>query len=344
MDRWGKRVGRAGLVALATTLAACSEGDKGTVGPNLPLAPAVASGDSASGAAEALQTQQAAVITISAGEFARVTIASASTARCETVGVSGAININDIFPLGTGGCGGGESDNVGQIEVIGPAAADGTLDFFISSSPSSQSMTSGTFPTFTVMMDDGIFDNDFDDVVLSVTVFQLTEGCPPDAIFQDAAARDALRTVWGSSNPGAPDIANRTEQGAFLFDTGAGFEVTPVIPEFADACQITLGPQTVDVATLLGFAHTHTIAKGEFLPPRVCARHPKGGTGSAPGPSKGDVQSAGSQDQQTGGNRTYYTIEPEGIFRYTVRVRPQDGKFEFDTLEQFVGCDGIGGA
>ena len=70
----------------------------------------------------------------------------------------------------------------------------------------------------------------------------------------------------------------------------------------------------------------------------------EGGTGSAPGPSKGDVQSAGSQDQATGGNRTYYTIEPEGIFRYTVRIRPQDDKFEFETLEQFVGCDGIGGA
>lgn len=169
-------------------IGACS--DRDPTGPPDSERPALtvaelATDSTALASGQPVQAQESSVtITISEGADAVVTVTSASTARCETVGVSGAINDSDIFPLGIGGCGGGESDNVGQVVTIGPAAADGILDFSISSSSASQSIVSGEFPSYTVAMDDGLFDFDFDDVVLSVEVMEgdAEVVCNPDPV------------------------------------------------------------------------------------------------------------------------------------------------------------------
>lgn len=144
----------------------------------------------AAGSSPTLSAEAAVAIMIHAGESATVTVTSASTSRCETIGVSGAIQDGDIFPLGIGGCGGTESDNVGQVVTIGPAAADGTLSFSISSSPSSVARVGGSFPDYTVNLDDGLFDFDFDDVVLAVHVQAsgpLSVRCTPNPVTRGAA-------------------------------------------------------------------------------------------------------------------------------------------------------------
>lgn len=111
-------------------------------------------------------------IAIHEGESAIVTVTGAASARCETVGVSGVISNGNIFPLGIGGCSGPgiENDGIGQVVTIGPAGADGSLAFSISSSPASQAIVGGMFPSYTVNLDDGLFDGDFNDVVLSVEI------------------------------------------------------------------------------------------------------------------------------------------------------------------------------
>ena len=107
-------------------------------------------------------------IPIAAGQSAVITVRSVETSRCEAVAVSGVIT--QVLFENVGICGG-----IGRRVTIGPAATNGFLHFYFStSSTSSDSTLEDRTPDYTVGIDDGIYDQDFDDVILSIALGMIT--------------------------------------------------------------------------------------------------------------------------------------------------------------------------
>lgn len=114
-------------------------------------------------ALEALSTTEDS-LPIGAGQSAVITVRSVETSRCESVAVRGVIT--QVLFENVGACGG-----IGRTITIGPAAAAGFLHFYFSTSNSSSDSTlEDRAPDYTVGIDDGIYDQDFDDVILSVAL------------------------------------------------------------------------------------------------------------------------------------------------------------------------------
>ncbi len=103
-------------------------------------------------------------VTVHAGETAIITIVSA-----ECAGIGDVLTVSGTLSgtVSTDAC-----RDVGATLVVGPAGADGFLEFVLLD----QRFGSGTFlffgnhPNFTVLMEDGFGDGDFNDAVLSVTL------------------------------------------------------------------------------------------------------------------------------------------------------------------------------
>lgn len=113
-----------------------------------------------------------AVAPLRAGDRAVVTVTGVGTTRCERVAAAGAIAAVAFDSVGT--CGGSESFGLGAQAALGPAPADGTLRLYLPLALGGAGLArvSGTYPDFRVAMDDGLFDGDFDDVVVSVRVVE----------------------------------------------------------------------------------------------------------------------------------------------------------------------------
>ncbi len=175
-------------------------------------------------APSSLQLQRSSgVVTIHAGQTAVVRVVSVSTSRCETVGVSGVIT-QALFSA-VGSCGG-----VGLTAIIGPASTDGSLLFALTTSSASQELVEGAFPNYTVRLDDGLYDFDFDDVVLSVTI---NAACPSDLIgdplLESAAVRTGLSDALAASHPELPP-GSRTEVAGLTWRRADGTYFTSLVP------------------------------------------------------------------------------------------------------------------
>jgi hypothetical protein len=127
-------------------------------GPARPADPAVAS------------------IPVYEGDSVTVRVSGVSTARCEAVAVRGGLT-RTLFSA-VGRCGSPQM-GLGQSVTIGPVPADGELTFYLSTVPSGGlARITGSEPEYEVEMDDGLYDADFNDVVLAVTV----HGAPPELV------------------------------------------------------------------------------------------------------------------------------------------------------------------
>jgi hypothetical protein len=111
-------------------------------------------------------------IPLRAGDRARVMVMSASTTRCERVATSEAVDTVALTEVGT--CRGAQNYGVGAIAVLGPAARDGALRVYLPLAAGGAGLGKviGTYPSYTVRLDDGLFDGDFDDVILNVRVLE----------------------------------------------------------------------------------------------------------------------------------------------------------------------------
>lgn len=255
-------------------------------------------------------------VEIRQGDFALVRVTSASTARCEQVAVTGVLS-GLLFPE-IGGCGGGESDNVGSQTTIGPAATDGVLRFILplAAGGTGESMVQGTYPNFVVRLDDGLFDADFDDVVLSVQLFQ-QQVCPSAPFLEEQSILDDLQVLFQLSRPDDPP-ANRRERAAFIVEQNGSFELDILVTS-ADPCQI-LGTEVYDPPSgTVAWVHTHALEPGLVIPPGVC-ENVIGGSVIGRGPSTGDVETHEALERRLG-------RELEGI------IIAQEGVYQFDTSD-----------
>ncbi len=259
-----------GLVILAVLVVACEQDQMAPTPPSLGRRGAlVTAQDSAdaleahSGAGIGIQSHQSSgVVAIHAGDMAVVTVVSASTARCESVGVFGVIS-QTLFS-GVGSCGG-----VGRSTMIGPAPTDGSLFFALTSSSRSQALVDGQFPDYTVRLDDGLFDADFDDVILSV---KIRTPCPPgssgDAVLDALEASVGLVDALSTSRPDLPP-GSRREVGGLVWQRADGTFFTSIVPpgpgttecrfdgNFAEAGRRPPEPGAVAVAKFHTHPHLH---------------------------------------------------------------------------------------
>ena len=108
------------------------------------------------------------------GDSVTVRVSGVSTARCEAVAVRGGIT-RTLFSA-VGRCGSPQS-GLGQSVTLGPVSADGELTFYLTTVPSGGlARIAGNGPEYEVEIDDGLYDADYNDVVLAVTV----HGAPPE--------------------------------------------------------------------------------------------------------------------------------------------------------------------
>ncbi len=217
------------------------------------------------------------------GAVVVVTVASASSGRCESVAVTGAFT-QALFPeIGT--CRYHLlSYGVGQSVTLGPYTGTGIgiLRFTLPLVEGGRGLSyvTGEFPHFTVHMDDGMADRDYDDVVLSVRIVPsdcnllADPGAVTDSLLMDPAVQQGMKDLWRDSNPLAP-LDERREQGGYIARETATGELS-VVPYASNlspaACTATLdGAEMQAIAAngkmVVGYFHTHPFQYGDPLPP-----------------------------------------------------------------------------
>lgn len=210
-------------------------------------------------------------VPIRAGEEAVVTVIGAETSRAEEVAVRGAIEA-DLFPC-VGGCGTSDSDNVGATATVGPASSDGNLEFILPLGLVGTGVVrvEGSRPSFTVRMDDGIIDFDFDDVVLSVELREAEDRCDffagsvDDPLLEDDAVQRALFQLFEAS---VPEEGGRFEMGGYIVERDDGLAFVPASSnEDPRVCSSDFRSADLpEGATLRAHVHTHPRAPGEAVP------------------------------------------------------------------------------
>lgn len=210
-------------------------------------------------------------VPVRAGDEAVVTVIGASTSRGEEVAVRGAIEAS-LFPC-VGGCGTSDSDNVGATATVGPAPGDGNLGFILPLGLAGTGVVrvEGSRPSFTVRMDDGIIDFDFDDVVLSVELREGVAGCDFFAGQVDdplLAADQIQRAFFRLFEESAPEDGSRFERGGYIVERDGVLELVPAASN-DDPRVCSSDFRSADVpadATLRAHVHTHPRAPGEAVP------------------------------------------------------------------------------
>jgi len=215
-----------------------------------------------------------AVVEIHEGDRAVVTVASASTSRGEQVAVQGVIT--QLLFSCVGGCGTSESDNVGISTTIGPAPADGTLEFILplAAGGTGLARVSGAYPSYTVEMDDGLVDRDFNDVVLSVEITPAKDDCDlfqgpvSDPLLQNNDIQKALFELFQDSHPDAPNVHDRVEMAGYIVEQDGKLGFVPAgSNQSPQICSSTFTPSDLPAgAKLEGFVHTHPHDAGDPLP------------------------------------------------------------------------------
>jgi|GEM_PF-4289770 len=192
----------------------------------------------------------AAGIPVQAGQRLVITVTGAESSRCEDVSVTGAIN--ELVLHEVGGCYGNPNYGIGKTATTSAAAADGTVDVIMSTGAGGTGLSqiSGSYPDYTVALDDGLYDADYNDVVLSVHV----EGGSKLKVECTAVTRGESTTCTASA-PG----------GTAFTVTGWTFEAQGhVVPRTSSVSQKTWGGEmavggTMTVtATMAGRTETAT--------------------------------------------------------------------------------------
>ncbi len=239
------------------------------------------------------------------GAVVVVTVASASSGRCESVAVTGAFT-QALFPeIGT--CRGHLlSYGVGQTVTLGPYTGTGIgiLRFTLPLVEGGRGLSyvTGEFPRFSVHMDDGMADSDYDDVVLSVTV--VPSDCNlladpravTDSLLLDPAVQQGMKDLWRDSKPLEP-LDERREQGGYIVRNGStgALSVVPYLSNLSPAaCTATLdGAEMQTIAAnggvVAGYVHTHPFSPRDPLPSAgQCQGKDEGNFRFGDGPSRQD--------------------------------------------------------
>ena len=243
------------LVALPLLLIACEQD-----GPTLPNRGVAKSGISASGMTSAdsvdflVNSQEsqttfsvAAVTSISllAGDSLLVTVVSTDcSGDPETVRAYGVIS----GTLASSSC----ATLPGTVVKVGPATTNGTVSFrathqSFGEGPSGQ--VSGFFPNFTVGMNDGYGDTDYNDVVISV---QVIFHCPPttDSVLNTDSVRLGLSDALIRSNPNAtPGTGLKREHGGIIWRAPDGHIYTQLVFD-PNSTECTYDPKVLIPAAL----------------------------------------------------------------------------------------------
>lgn len=173
---------------------------------------------------------------------------------------------------------------------------------------------SGAYPEWTVAMEDG-FDNDFNDVIVTVRAIVSDAGCPPEPWFSDPLFRNALNVLWDVSYPDAP-FADRRERSAFIVQENGAYHVD-VFPVSSDPCNLLDLSTLTDYSLLpdsgvVGWIHTHPGSR-DTVPEGAC-QEVAGGAILGTGPSPGDLSYLGFlQDAYPGQVVKGIIIEPDGV-------------------------------
>lgn len=245
------------MLAVATVVACDGPGTLES-----PLDPQFAvAADSADGPRVTL-AQAVAGLPVQLGDVVVVTIISAAcTGQGSVTAVSGVLS----GTVSTDAC-----HAVGASLTLGPAPSDGELTFSITDPRfgSGSFQVSGSFPSFTVGLDDGFGDGDFNDNVLSVTIQRRCE--VGDPVLDSDAVRQGLLDALAQSGAFDRPPADRREVGGYVYQQADGaFDVRPRTPPDPDAtpCRNAPGgPQLRPGETVVGAWHTHPFAAGDTLP------------------------------------------------------------------------------
>ena len=209
-----------------------------------------------------VQASAAGGIPIDSGEIVTVTIVSA---ECSGVGdvlevhgpVSGVVSTDACV-------------EVGASRTFGPSPSDGELTFTLTDQRfgSGPFRVSGSFPNYTVEMEDGFGDGDFNDNVLSV-VFE-EPPCPPtgDPVLDDPGVRSGMSDLFSQSNPDAPNQGDRIEKTGLIYRRPDGsVYLQPFVPQSPDNCGFEWGiiEPVVGADALTGRFHTHPYTPGEMV-------------------------------------------------------------------------------
>lgn len=263
-----------------------------------------------------VQATAAGAVQIFEGDRAVVTVAGASTARGEQVAVRGVIDAL-LFPC-VGGCGTSESDNVGATTTIGPAPEDGTLQFVLplAAGGTGESRVLGSYPSYTIRMDDGIFDSDFNDVILTVDIQPAEDECDffdesvSDPLLQNDEIQKALHDLFEQSNPDAADVRDQVEMAGYIVERDGQLEFIPASSnQDPQMCRSEFKPGDIpEDVTLEGFVHTHPHTPGDPVPSDgSCAGRTRGVFGN--GPSLADIEAARNSPVST------YIVDRDEVHR-----------------------------
>ena len=214
-----------------------------------------------SGESGLVQATAGSGIAIDSGEIVTVTIVSA---ECSGVGdvlevhgpVSGVVSTDACVELAS--------------RTFGPSPGDGELTFTLTDQRfgSGTFRVSGSFPSYTVEMEDGFGDGDFNDNVLSV-VFE-EPPCPPtgDPVLDDPGVRGGMSNLMTQSNPDAPNQADRVEKAGLIYRRPDGsVYLQPFVTQAPDNCGFEWGiiQPLVGSDVLIGRFHTHPYVPGEMV-------------------------------------------------------------------------------
>lgn len=191
----------------------------------------------------------------------------------------------------------------GTVVKVGPATTNGTVSFKAThqsygEGPSGQ--VSGFFPDFTVGMNDGYGDTDYNDVVISVHVIF---HCPPtsDPILNTDSVRLGLSDALIRSNPNAqPGSGLKREYGGIIWRAPDGHIYTQLVFD-PNSTECTYDPQVlqqaagsppIDSSEALATFHTHP--SGNFETTYGCP-------GFAQSPNDGKVPAKAFPDNPASG-------------------------------------------
>jgi hypothetical protein len=247
-------------------------------------------------------------ISLSAGESILVTVISTEcSGNPETVKVYGVIS----GVVASGSC----ATLTGTTITLGPATASGTISFKATHEVYGEGpagLVNELVPGYTVGMNDGYGDTDYDDVIISVFIV-----CPPvgDSIIDHPDFRSRYDSLMKVSRVDDTVRLNRREYGMFVrTDASAPGGIRIDWPNITSnaVCGVTF-PDSLD--GVVAMIHDHLWREGEL--------DPCGDARTKNKPFNPRVNGGGS-DFDWAAPKTSYVFTPEWVFRLTPGTAKQD--------------------
>lgn len=197
--------------------------------------------------------------------------------------------------------------DAGATATFGPAEGSGEL-FFAMVDPrfgTGSFQVSGSHPSYTVYMEDGYGDGDYNDAVLSVTVEG--EDCPlfdsptGDPALDDPDIQAGIKEIWEKSDVDNPRWAERKEHsGYYVEKNGEVFFVEKVYLKEPSICGVASDPDQrrqleEQGYRIVGDIHTHPLEPGQYKNPG-CDNFASEILNVAEGPSTGDYETWEAQN------------------------------------------------